>query len=183
MLNIRDILKLRRNQSSKLDEATKQHFLEGLKKNLKKSYYDLNKISEEEKQKIINNVKSIESEYLIDENENNQIVNQDLDNEVTSTDIEDEPLNNLYGVSKNMPCATLVTNILQYETEQIPCVSLIQSIKRSNLGEKPCSILIGIIERNERPVMPCSILIDIIERNERPVMPCKKLIDLITREG
>jgi hypothetical protein len=173
MLNIRDILKLKRNQNSKLNEQTKQQFLEGLKKNIKKSYYDLNKISEKEKQKIINNVKSnLDPEYLIDENENKQIVNQDVGDKVASTDVankneedvSNEILNNLYGVSKNMPCATLVTNILQSETEQIPCISLIQNIKRSNLGEKPCSILIGIIERNEQPVMPCKKLIDLIRR-------------------
>jgi hypothetical protein len=165
MLDIRSILKLRRNQSSNLDEQTKQQFLEGLKKNIKKSYYSLNKISEEEKQQIINTVKSIESEYLIDENKDNK------DNKVVTDtgykdeeDIGDETLSNLYGVSKSIPCATLITNILQSETEQIPCTSLIQNIKRSNLGEKPCSILIGIIERNEQPIMPCKKLIDLIRR-------------------
>ena len=177
MLNIRDILKLKRSKNPKFNESTKQQFLEGFKKNIKKSYYDLNKISEEEKQKIINNVKSkLNPKYLIDENENKQIVNQDVGIKVTSTDIADEDededeedvsnesLNNLYGVSKSMPCATLVTNILQSETEQIPCISLIQNIKRSSFGEKPCSILIGIIERNERPVMPCKKLVDFIRR-------------------
>ena len=173
MLNIRDILKLKRSKNTKFNESTKQQFLEGFKKNIKKSYYDLNKISEEEKQEIINNVKSkLNPKYLIDENENKQIVNQDVGIKVTSTDIADEDeedvsnetLNNLYGVNKHMPCATLVTNILQSETEQIPCISLIQNIKRSNLGEKPCSILIGIIERNERPVMPCKKLVDFIRR-------------------
>jgi len=163
MLDIRSILKLRRNQSSKLDQQTKEQFLEGLKKNIKKSYYDLNKISEEEKQKIINNVKSnLDPEYLIDENEDNKVVT-DVANK-NEEDVSNEILNNLYGVSKNMPCATLVTNILQSETEQIPCISLIQTIKRSSLGEKPCSILIGIIERNEQPVMPCKNLIDLIRK-------------------
>ena len=163
MLDIRSILKLRRNQSSKLDKQTKEQFLEGLKKNIKKSYYDLNKISEEEKQKIINNVKSnLDPEYLIDENEDNKVVTDTAYKD--EEDIGDETLSNLYGVSKNMPCATLITNILQSETEQIPCTSLIQNIKRSNLGEKPCSILIGIIERNEQPIMPCKKLIDLIRR-------------------
>ena len=157
MLNIRAILKIRRSENSKLDETTKQQFLEGFKKNINTSYYDLNKISEEEKQKIINNVKSnLDPEYLIDETQSGEFV---------SEDVEDETLNNLYGVSKNMPCATLVTNIIQSETEQVPCVSLTQNIKRSNLGEKPCSILTGIIERIERPVMPCKILVDLITRN------------------
>jgi hypothetical protein len=68
MLNIRDILKLRRNRNSKLDEATKQQFLEGLKKNINMSYYDLNNTSKEENQKIINNVKNkLDQKYKYDE--------------------------------------------------------------------------------------------------------------------
>ena len=42
-------------------------------------------------------------------------------------------LNNLYGINKIMPCANLIINILQSETEMIPCILLIQKIKDTRL--------------------------------------------------